>query len=83
MTTLDKIRQVLTDTLQLGDRGKLIDSETQLMEDIPELDSMAVVAVVAALEEAFDIVIDDEDMTAERFSTLGTLTELVDTKVPA
>lgn len=83
MTTLDKIRQVLTDTLQLGDRGKLIDSETLLMEDIPELDSMAVVAVVAALEEAFDIVIDDEDMTAERFSTLGTLTELVDTKVPA
>jgi acyl carrier protein len=83
MTTLDKIRQVLTDTLQLGERGKLIDSQTQLMEDIPELDSMAVVAVVAALEEAFDIVIDDEDMTAERFSTLGTLTELVDTKVPA
>jgi acyl carrier protein len=83
MTTLDKIRQVLTDTLQLGERGKLIDSQTQLMQDIPELDSMAVVAVVAALEEAFDIVIDDEDMTAERFSTLGTLTELVDTKVPA
>jgi acyl carrier protein len=37
--------------------------------------------LVAGIEEAFDIHIDDADLTAELFKTLGTLTEYVLQKI--
>ena len=39
---------------------------------------MAVVELVLALEERFGIEIDDEDVTAEVFETLASLTAFVD-----
>jgi acyl carrier protein len=79
----DDIRSVLADTLQLGARAQALNSDSGLLGSLPELDSMAVVAVITALEERFGIVVDDDEITADTFATLGTLTAFVTEKVRA
>lgn len=79
-STEKTIRQILTETLRLGERGQSLTRESQLLGSIAELDSMAVVTVVTVIEEQFDIEFDDEDITAESFSTLNSLCELVERK---
>ena len=79
----DDIRSVLADTLQLGARAKALASDSALLGSLPELDSMAVVAVITALEERFGIVVDDDEITADTFATLGTLTAFVTDKIKA
>ena len=83
MTTFERVREVLGSTLQLGDGVKTFTPATGLLDSIPEFDSMAVVNVVAGLEEQFDIAIDDDELTAEHFATLGSLTAFVDGKLTA
>jgi acyl carrier protein len=79
----DDIRSVLADTLQLGARAQALTADSALLGSLPELDSMAVVAVITALEERFGIVVDDDEITADTFATLGTLTAFVTDKVGA
>jgi acyl carrier protein len=75
------VKDVLVKTLGVEDRTATIDASTPLLGSLPELDSMAVLELVAALEERFGITVDDDDVTAEVFETLGTLTEFVEEKV--
>ncbi len=81
MATIDHVKTVLRDTLQLGDRADAFVASTPLFGSLPEFDSMAVVTVITALEERFDIVVDDEDITAEVFETVGSLAEFLDEKL--
>ncbi|MEN7343989.1 MAG: phosphopantetheine-binding protein [Pseudomonadota bacterium] len=67
--------------LQLGDFFDDADSDTELLGSIPELDSMAVVSILTAFEERFDIEIDDDDLDATAFETLGALTSFVEQKL--
>lgn len=83
MVEMDGVKRVLQQALQLGDRIIEFDASTALFGSIPEFDSMAVVTVVAGLEEQFDIKIDDDDITAEVFATVGSLTRLVRDKLAA
>ena len=75
-----EVRTVLGKVLQLGDRAQALKSDSQLLGALPELDSMAVVAVVTALEEHFGVVFDDDEISADTFGTLGTLVELIESK---
>jgi acyl carrier protein len=79
-TTIDDVKAVLVSTLGIQDRAATIDADTQLLGNLPELDSMAVLELIAALEERFGISVDDDEVTAEVFDTLGTLAALVDSK---
>jgi acyl carrier protein len=79
-TLLDEVKVVLVDTLGIADRAASIDATTELLGSLPELDSMAVLELVAALEQRFAIAVDDDDVTAEVFETLGSLTAFVATK---
>ncbi len=81
MPTIDTVKSVLRDALQLGDRADQFDQSTPLLGSIPELDSMAVVTVITALEDTFDFLVDDDEITAEAFDTVGSLTEFVDRKL--
>lgn len=74
------VRAVLGQTLQLGDRANALRRESRLLGSLPELDSMAVVAVMTALEERFGIVIDDDEISADTFSTMGSLIDLIASK---
>ncbi len=59
-----------------GPRRQL-DASTPLFGELPELDSLAVVELAAALENRFDIEIDDEEFTGEVFATVGSLADFV------
>ena len=76
-TLLDEVKAVLVDTLSIQDRAGSITESTELLGNLPELDSMAVLELVASLEERFGIDVDDEDVTADVFETLGSLTAFV------
>jgi len=79
--TLDAVRGVLIETLELSQTPADLTSDRALFGAFPELDSFGVVAVVAAIEERFNITIDDDEFGAELFDTVGSLTEFVDAKL--
>jgi acyl carrier protein len=81
MTTIDKLKRILADTLQLGARADALTAQDRLLGTIPEFDSMAVVAVVTMIEEEFGITLEDDDLSAEVFETLGSLERLVSGKL--
>jgi acyl carrier protein len=71
--TFEQVRMIIGEALELGVRTAELDVDTPLLGNLPELDSMAVVTVIAALEEHFHFVVDDEDDLAGAFETLGSL----------
>lgn len=73
----DGIREILRDTLQLGEVADHLTESSSLIGGLPELDSMAIVAVLTAIEEQFGITIEDDAITASDFSTVGTLCSFV------
>jgi acyl carrier protein len=75
--TLDGVRDVLVRVLGIEDRAAAIDADTPLLGELPELDSLGVVELAQALENHFDIVIDDEAFTGEVFATVGSLADFV------
>ena len=80
---IDELKSVVGTTLQLGSRVNAMSSSTPLLGAIPELDSMAVVALITALEERFDITVEDDEIGAGTFETLGSLAQFVEQKLAA
>ncbi|MCC6473265.1 MAG: acyl carrier protein [Burkholderiales bacterium] len=80
---IDEVRRVVGDALQLGARAQALQPSTQLLGAIPELDSMAVVSVITALEEHFGISVADDEIGAATFATLGSLSAFVEQKLDA
>jgi len=78
--TLPGVVDVLTRSLGIEDRASSITRDTRLFGELPELDSLGVVELAAALEDRFDIVIEDEDFTGEVFESVGTLTDFIDAR---
>lgn len=81
MALIDDVAATVNSSLQLGNRAVPPDESVALLGSLPELDSMAVVTVITALEEQFDMVVEDDEIGAETFETLGTLTAFVRQKV--
>ncbi|PKI17792.1 acyl carrier protein [Colwellia sp. 12G3] len=52
-------------------------AETELFGAIAEFDSMALVTLIGEMEDYFDITLDDDDISAENFASVASLTELV------
>jgi acyl carrier protein len=80
-TDLEAVRAVVVETLGVQDRAGTLEASTPLLGSLPELDSMAVLELVLALEERFGIAIEGEDVTAEVFETLASLAAFVDGKL--
>ena len=80
-TSMEAVKAVLVETLSLEDETDAIGPTTPLFGSLPELDSMAVLELVLALEERFGITIEGEDVTAEQFETLDSLTAFVDSRL--
>jgi acyl carrier protein len=83
MSTIDRLRRILRDALQLGARADALREDSPLIGSIPEFDSMAVVTVITMIEEDFGITVDDDEMSAEVFETLGSLNRFVSAKTNA
>jgi acyl carrier protein len=81
MDNLDKVKEILSDALGIDERKYSITAESNLLGSIPELDSMGVVSVITALAEHFDITINDDEINAKTFETLGSLVSFVEQKL--
>ena len=63
------------------DKNYKIDKNTKLLNSIPEFDSLSVVSVIEAIEDQFNIVIDDDEIDAEIFETFGNLLNFIEEKI--
>jgi acyl carrier protein len=78
--SLPDVTEVVVETLGIQDRASSLDASTPLFGAMPELDSLAVLELVSALEDRFGIVVEDEEFGGEIFETLGSLAAFVDGK---
>lgn len=76
-----EIISIVRDALALGDRANNFNTSTTLVGDIPEFDSIAVVAIISALEKKYDCTFDDDEINADIFQTIGSLTQFVKSKL--
>lgn len=81
MQHLEQVKKILVDVLGLDKGREALREDSILLGNIPELDSMSVVNVIAALEEFYDITIHDDEISAENFATLGSLTNFIEQKL--
>ena len=79
--TVEHVIKLVSGLLGIEDRAPDFTDSTPLFGSLPELDSMAVVELVSALETKFGIEIADDEITGEVFETMGSLAALVDTKL--
>ncbi len=77
MNLLPDVLRVLDNALQLQGRTDRFDQATPLLGALPELDSMAVLALVSGLEDHFGIAFSDDQLTGDSFATVGSLCDLV------
>lgn len=75
------LKNILKDTLQLGERADRLTPDSALLGALPEFDSMAVVSVVTMIEDRFGIVVEDDELSADTFMTFGSLLEFVNSKI--
>ena len=57
--------------------GGFWSAETELFGAIAEFDSMAIVTIIGEIEEQFDVTFEDDDISAENFASISSLTDLV------
>ncbi|MCY4421301.1 MAG: phosphopantetheine-binding protein [Gammaproteobacteria bacterium] len=81
MLAIKQVLEVLAESLPLPEVTYEMGEQAPLLGAIPELDSMAITSIISALEERFEIAFDDEDLDAEAFQTVGTLRDLIASKM--
>lgn len=80
MDIKQEILGVLDEILSLDGRAAGFSEDTPLLGAIPELDSMAVVALITTLEERFGFAVDDDEIDGATFATVGSLVAFVQGK---
>jgi len=81
LNTEGAVLAILDETLSLQGRASNFTSNTPLLGSLPEFDSMAVMTVITSIEERFDVTVDDDELDADVFETVGSLTRFVETKL--
>jgi acyl carrier protein len=77
MTTIETLREWMATELK-GKAREL--SETDSLLDAGVLDSMAIVKLIAFLEERFGVTLSDDEFDPENFETLAAIDALVERK---
>lgn len=81
MNTQKEVLSLLDEILSLNGRSAEFSLDTPLLGAIPELDSMAVVALITSFEERFGFMVDDDEIEGSTFATVGALVAFVDGKL--
>lgn len=81
ITTITDVKKILIEVLNLAEYGEELDTDSILLGGLSELDSMAVVRVIAKIEEHFGFTIEDDEINGQVFETLGSLSAFVDGKL--
>ena len=82
MNVDEEVILILRSTLSLPQRVTL-NADTALLGHVAELDSMAVVSILTALEERFGFAIDDDEVDGRTFESIASLTRFVRDKLAA
>ncbi|MGE0112833.1 acyl carrier protein [Aquabacterium sp.] len=77
MDLMKHVLRVLDEALHLQEQALAFDVNTPLLGSLPELDSMAAVALITGLENHFGVTFDEADLNADTFATVGSLFRLV------
>ncbi len=83
MDVTREVLRVLDEVLSLNGRAAAFTRGTRLLGALPELDSMAVVALLTGFEERFGITVDDDDIDGDTFATVGSLVDFVEGRLAA
>ncbi len=85
MATLEqRVMDLLVRVLELPPaRQALLHRDAPLLGALPELDSMAVLAVLEAIEAEFAITIPDEELTGAVFGSVASLTAFIASRLEA
>jgi acyl carrier protein len=75
-----EVLRILDDVLGLKGRARTFSAGTPLLGSVAELDSMAVLSVITALEESFGLSVEDDELNGDTFATVGSLVDFVDRK---
>jgi acyl carrier protein len=78
-----EILALLDETLSLKGRATRFTDATTLLGALPELDSLAVVALITSIEERFGFSVEDDEIDGATFATVGSLIEFVEAKLAA
>lgn len=78
LNTLQKVLELLDEVLALDGRALRFDADTPLLGSVPELDSMAVLAVIQEIEIRFGIEVPDDEVDGSSFETVGTVVDFVE-----
>lgn len=81
MATEQDVLTLLDEILGLNGRVAGFTADTPLLGTLPELDSMAVIGVLNALEERYGLMFDDDEIDGSLFATVGSLTRFVQAKL--
>ncbi|PRC90940.1 acyl carrier protein [Solimicrobium silvestre] len=81
MSSIIALKNILTETLHLGAQAQKLQADSMLLGSLAELDSMAVINVIVAIEEHFGITVEDDEISGNTFATLGSLAAFVDSKL--
>jgi acyl carrier protein len=77
------VLRLLDDVLGLAGRSRTFTSQTPLLGALPELDSIAVIGLLTALEERFGVTIADDEIDGSVFATVGSFSLFVQNKLDA
>ncbi|PHV13357.1 acyl carrier protein [Chitinimonas sp. BJB300] len=81
MDIRQEVLQILDDVLSLKGRSASFSNDTPLLGALPELDSMAVVALLTMLEENLGLAVADDEIDGSIFATVGNLVGFVQSKL--
>lgn len=81
MDIKQEVLSILDEVLSLKGRADAFGVDTPLLGALPELDSMAVVAVITTLEERFGVIVEDDEIDGAVFATVGALVDFVQGKL--
>jgi len=76
-----KMKEVLATRFDLGLLPSELSDDDLLFEDGLGLDSSSAIELIVAIEEEFEIELDDEDLTAEMFKSVRTVSKLVERRL--
>lgn len=73
----ESLKRILAAQLGTSYPPESFSDDTPLLGAIPELDSMAVVGILTAVEEELGVTVDDDEISAEIFASFGSLVDFL------
>ncbi|SDK96505.1 acyl carrier protein [Nocardioides sp. YR527] len=79
--TLVSVAEAITEVIGPDHSAGTLAADTLLFGSLPELDSLALVELITVLEDRFGFEMDEDDINAEVFESVGSLADHVRAQV--